>query len=103
MGDLIAVANSIQSKIAQAKEHYQAYSQVLTYEQQVKIKKYALVLGFVIMVMAFYLSWTRNTRLGETTGMKLLYGVLAAMFGTTYLFFYLIRFTMEKDMLKIIK
>ena len=46
--------------------------------------------GLFIGFSSAYLSWTCNTALGISTGMKVLYAIFAFLFGLIYLIFYLI-------------
>ena len=65
-----------------------------------KVQKILVVIAILFAVISAYLSWTRNTKLGESTGMKILYGFFAAMLGSTYILFYGIRYMMERDLAK---
>ncbi len=45
--------------------------------------------SFMISIMAVILSWNCNTRLHVNTGLKVLYAIIAFLFGLLYLIFYL--------------
>ena len=48
------------------------------------------VLGVIIMGIAAYLSWQCNTQAGTNTLLKIVYAVVAALFGFSYLWYYVI-------------
>ena len=92
------VEHAIQSKIGQ--EHYQYQQRRISPEELRRLLRISMILSIFISILSVYLSWSRNTMLGESTTMKIVYGFFAAMFGTTYLIFYYSRFLIETDMMK---
>lgn len=46
-------------------------------------------LSFMFSILAVILSWNCNTRLRVNTGLKVLYAIIAFIFGLLYLIFYL--------------
>jgi hypothetical protein len=56
----------------------------------VMIRGISLALNIVIVALCVYLSWTLNTSLGESTPVKVLYALVAAMFGPIYLVYYIL-------------
>lgn len=69
-------------------------------QQRIKmIHRVMIIIAFVFSLIALYLSWTRNTQLGESLGMKVLYGFFAAALGSTYIFFYFLRYIIDRDMI----
>jgi hypothetical protein len=97
MDAYISLKNSIQS------EHYdidRRRSRRSSPSMPVPSQQTIMAVSLMIAIISFYLSWSRNTMLGESTMMKIVYGFFAAMFGTTYLIFYYSRFLIESDMIK---
>jgi hypothetical protein len=62
-----------------------------------------MILSIFISILSIFLSWSRNSALGVSTGWKIIYAFFAAMFGTLYLFFYVLRSIMEQDIFKHLK
>lgn len=48
------------------------------------------VIGTLLGFVAVYLSWSCNTKEGYSTGLKILYAILAFIFSTLYIIFWLI-------------
>lgn len=51
---------------------------------------FGIIVGVLIMALAGYLSWQCNTKAGTNSLLKLIYAVIAALFGFTYLWYYAI-------------
>ena len=90
---------TIQSKIG--KEHYQGRR--ISPEELRRLLRISMILSIFISVLSIYLSWSRNSSLGISTGWKIFYAFFAAMFGTLYLFFYVLRSLIEQDIFKHLK
>lgn len=48
------------------------------------------IVSLAIMIIAGWIAWDCNKK--ETQGLRIIYTLLAAMFGTIYLFYYVIRY-----------
>ncbi len=95
------VQHSIQSKIKQ--EHYPLEPKPITRAELEHLMKMSMFLSFFIGFISVWLSWSRNTALGISTGWKIFYAFFAGMFGTLYLFFYFLRSLIEQDIFKHLK
>ncbi len=95
---------TIQSKIGNESFQFRDPQRVkLTRQQLQKIIRMSMYLSIFIGILSIYLSWTRNTSLGVSTGWKIFYAFFAGMFGTLYLFFYFLRSLIEQDIFKHLK
>ena len=93
---------TIQSKLKN--ESFQYDNRVpLTRKELQRLIRVSMYLSIFIGVLSIYLSWTRNTSLGVSTGWKVFYAFFAGMFGTLYLFFYFLRSLIEQDIFKHLK
>jgi len=57
---------------------------------QSRVRIVSSIISILISFYAVYLSWSCNTALGINTGLKVLYGFFAFIFGLLYLIFYFI-------------
>ncbi len=95
------VEHTIQSKIGQ--EHYQYQQRRISPEELKRLLRISMFLSIFISILSVYLSWSRNSALGLSAGWKIFYAFFAAMFGTLYLFFYVLRSLIEQDIFKHLK
>ncbi len=91
--DFHTFASSIQSSINMPKEDFSRRFKKVKYAYSNNI--ILQLISLLITVFAIYLSWTHNTALNESEGMKIFYAFFAGLFGLTYILFYVLR-----DMLK---
>lgn len=95
------VEHTIQSKIKT--EHYPYQQRRITREELRRLLRFSMILSIFISILSIILSWSRNTALGISTGWKIFYAFFAGMFGTLYLFFYILRSLIEQDIFKHLK
>ncbi len=55
-----------------------------------KLKITNIIISTLLGIIAFYLSWDCNTKLGYSISEKILYGFFAFLFGGLYIILYLI-------------
>ena len=87
--DFHTVASAIQSSIDMPKEEFSRRFKKVKYEYCNNIV--LQLISLLITIFAIYLSWTHNTALNETQGMKIFYAFFAGLFGLTYIIFYVLR------------
>ncbi len=87
--DFHAVASFIQSSIDIPREDF---SKNVKKVQYIFCNNIVLqIVSLLITIFAIYLSWTHNTALNETQGMKIFYSFFAGLFGLSYILFYVLR------------
>lgn len=87
--DFHTVASALQSAIDIPKEEFSRRFKKVQYVYSNNIV--LQLVSLLITIFAIYLSWTHNTALKETEGMKILYAFFAGLFGLTYIIFYVLR------------
>ena len=97
------IEHTIQSKIGKERYQYPYQQRQISPEELRRLLRISMFLSIFISILSIYLSWSRNSSLGISTGWKILYAFFAAMFGTLYLFFYVLRSLIEQDIFKHLK
>lgn len=87
--DFHTFASSIQSAIDTPREEVSRRYKKIKYEYCNNIV--LQLISLLITIFAIYLSWTHNTALNESEGMKIFYAFFAGLFGLTYILFYVLR------------
>ena len=97
------IEHAIQSKIGQERYQYPYQQRQISPEELRRLLRISMILSIFISILSVYLSWSRNSALGLSAGWKIFYAFFAAMFGTLYLFFYVLRSLIEQDIFKHLK
>jgi hypothetical protein len=87
--DFHTFASAIQSSIDMPREKFSRRFENIKYAYCNNI--ILQIVSLLITIFAIYLSWTHNTALNETQGMKIFYAFFAGLFGLIYIMFYVLR------------